>query len=86
LIFGLCGGPTESLPEGMIVAYTECLSTDVDNRQPFPSLLPQNHGFHRRTSCLVRHPLRSGCPNNVVLLCNDTTRKARSGESRSSRR
>ena len=28
LVIGLCGGLTESLPEGGIVAYTDCLSTD----------------------------------------------------------
>jgi len=28
LVIGLCGGLTESLPEGRIVAYTDCLSTD----------------------------------------------------------
>src|SRR6266550_90196 len=29
LVIGLCGGLTPSLPEGKIVAYTECLSTDA---------------------------------------------------------
>src|SRR5689334_9450889 len=29
LIIGLCGGLTESLPEGRIVAYTDCLSTEA---------------------------------------------------------
>lgn len=28
LVIGLCGGLTASLPEGRIVAYTDCLSTD----------------------------------------------------------
>ena len=29
LVIGLCGGLTASLPEGRIVAYTDCLSTDA---------------------------------------------------------
>jgi nucleoside phosphorylase len=29
LVIGLCGGLTPSLPEGKIVAYTDCLSTDA---------------------------------------------------------
>ena len=29
LVIGLCGGLTASLPEGRIVAYTECLSTEA---------------------------------------------------------
>ena len=29
LVIGLCGGLTPSLPEGRIVAYTDCLSTEV---------------------------------------------------------
>ena len=29
LIIGLCGGLTESLPEGRIVVYTDCLSTEA---------------------------------------------------------
>jgi len=29
LVIGLCGGLTESLPEGRIVSYTECRSTEV---------------------------------------------------------
>ena len=28
LVIGLCGGLTESLPEGRLVAYTACKSTD----------------------------------------------------------
>jgi len=31
LIIGLCGGLTPSLPEGKIVVYTDCLSTEVAN-------------------------------------------------------
>jgi nucleoside phosphorylase len=31
LMIGLCGGLTEPLPEGTIVAYTECRSTNIDN-------------------------------------------------------
>jgi len=29
VVVGLCGGLTESLPEGRVVAYTECRSTDA---------------------------------------------------------
>ena len=44
LVIGLCGGLSASLPEGRIVAYTDCLSTDAAKRslrcsQPLTDLL-----------------------------------------------
>src|SRR5690349_1351200 len=32
LVIGLCGGLSRSLPEGRIVVYTHCLSTDANNK------------------------------------------------------
>ena len=40
LVIGLCGGLTESLPEGRIVAFTECLST---RRGTVPHVIPDSH-------------------------------------------
>ena len=74
LVIGLCGGLKTSLPEGTIVSYTDCLSTDPAS--PTPHVLSRYRRYGSESE--VRWDrVRFCCRNHISPDCDDTRGKGR---------